>query len=223
MKRLYLLIILCLISNILSGCATNTSNLHVDTRIDYVASSKPTTDAPTAYISDIQDGRKFVDRTGYPGNPTPAISSAEERARSVGRKRNGFGKALGDFKLKDGQTVQGIVREILDDALIDSGFNVIHDSATVTKDTLCLNVTITKYWTWIDLGFWQSDFVTDIATDIKTNKIDNFNIEASESVGIQFGTDKNALKSINRTISKFRSAATTKFKELYKKTIHNDR
>ena len=218
MRKLLLFLIWAMSAFMLSGCATKTSNFHIDFHIDtrhaYTAPPAPSADAPTAYVADIVDGRVFVDKTSHPGDPTPAMTSAEERARSIGRKRNGFGKALGDYKLKDGQTVQSIVRSVLEDALTESGFNVLHDAGAVTKDTFSLKGVIFKYWTWTDMGFWQLQLVTDIATNMKTENGDTFTIEATERLGCQFGTEKNALQSMNNSIGKFRSAAAAKFKEM---------
>ena len=89
-----------------------------------------------------------------------------------------------------------------------------HNQELIKKDTLFIKVSIVKYWTWVNVGIWQSDLVTDISTDIKTNNFDTFNIDATESVGIHLGTDSNALKSINNAIKKFRSEAINKFKKL---------
>jgi hypothetical protein len=41
------------------------------------------------------------------------VLGAEVKARAIGRKRNTYGKALGDMVLEGGQTVEGVVREYL--------------------------------------------------------------------------------------------------------------
>ncbi len=218
MRNIFLLIILSIFYVLLVGCgAASTSNLHINTRQSYVPQSKPVDNAPTAYINDIIDCRKFVDKTSYPGDPTPAISSAEERSRTVGRKRTGFGNAAGSYKLRDGQTVQTIIREILEDALTNSGFNVIHSKNLVTKDTLFLNVSIAKYWTWVDYRFWYNNLVTDIKTNIDINNSDTIIIDASEYHRSNLVIDSNTMESINNAIEKFRSAAIIKFRQLREK------
>ena len=99
------LALICMLS---FGCAGTTSKLDIDARNAYVPSPGYTHDAPTVYVQNITDGRLFTNGTGNPADPTPEIKSAAEREITIGRKRNGFGKAWGAIELKDGLTVKKI-------------------------------------------------------------------------------------------------------------------
>ena len=201
---------LALIFTLSFGCAGTTSKLDIDARNAYVPSLGYPHNAPTVYVQDINDVRIFTNGTGNPADPTPEITSAAEREITIGRKRNGFGKAWGAIELKDGLTVKKIIRAVIADSLAESGFNVIHEFVLAKKDTVIIDVNITKFWLWTDMGFWQGHLVTDIATMVKTQN-GEIQIAATERLGIQMGTDSNAMKSVHNAIGKFRIEAREKF------------
>jgi len=196
---------------LLSGCVTNVSKLNVDPHHGFTAPAAPSSGAQTAYLADVSDGRVFVDKTSHPYDPTPALASEEERAQRIGRKRDGYGKAWGGYCLEDGQTVQDVVRVILEDALAESGYNVLHDAKAVKRDTLRLDGVVTKFWMWIDNPFWPN-LITDMAVRLKPADGAPFDVQIQSRKFCPLLMDSFARKSINNGIIMFRSAAAEQFR-----------
>lgn len=213
MRRILHFFLLVLLVMASFGCAATTSKLDIDARHAIAGQPSVKADGPPVYIRNITDGRIFTDGTGHPGDPTPTIQSAAEKETTIGRKRNGFGKAWGSFRLSEGKTVKTIIRSIIEESLMEDGFNVLPDLALAPKDTIIIDVNITKFWLWTDFGFWQGHLVTDIATTVKTPN-GEIQIEATERLGVQMGTESNAMLSIHNALVKYRIAAKNDLKQL---------
>ena len=155
---------------VLGGCATSRSELKL-------ASPAPTqttahrANAPTAVIRTVKDDRIFEQAPGDPSTPSLGFegalqATAEAKSRAIGRKRNTFGKALGDVFLQDGQTVESVIRENLATVLVGAGYNVRNEPAG-EPPALLIDVRIGKFWAWVQPGFWAITVNTDIATDLQ--------------------------------------------------------
>ena len=100
------------VASLLAGCATSRSVLELPPAAPLAAASKPA-NGKSVLIDNVSDRRLFEVN---PGNPSePSLDDAEKidagiKLRAVGRKRNTFGKALGDLVLKDGQSVETVTR-----------------------------------------------------------------------------------------------------------------
>ena len=102
-KSCFLIVFIC----VFASCATNRGYLNVP--VDTGSLSAP--NGKQVYIRSITDNRQFQDKPlsadipslGFGGlnNATPEIKS-----RAIARKRNSYGKALGDILLEEGQTVE---------------------------------------------------------------------------------------------------------------------
>ena len=60
------------------------------------------------------------------------------------RKRDGFGKALGDILLKDNLTTEKLVRNIVAQSFVDARYNVVNEEPE-NKAIKC-NITANKLW-----------------------------------------------------------------------------
>lgn len=76
----------------------------------------------------------------------PAITQ-----RAVGRKRNGFGKGLGDVLLPDGKTVSQLVAKSIAEGYRKAGYQVV-DSVAPGSDTQAVKVHIVEFWSWFSPG-----------------------------------------------------------------------
>lgn len=85
----------------------------------------------------------------------------------MGRKRNFWGAALGDFALAGDQTVNSLVKVALEKAFESNGFKVINDQADIAKSTLVVDSQITKFWTWINPSFSHITLSANIETDVE--------------------------------------------------------
>ncbi|GAB2583135.1 hypothetical protein GCM10027066_25760 [Dyella jejuensis] len=121
-------------------------------------------------IGKITDDRVFEDAPDEPSTPSLGFGGVgkatdDVKARAVARKRNTYGKALGDVLLQPGQTVESVIRENLMAAFQQAGYQVksVGDAGPAP---LVVDVRITKFWAWFDPGFWAITLNDNIATDL---------------------------------------------------------
>jgi hypothetical protein len=154
---------------VLGGCATSRSELRLSTPT--AAPAAPLrADAPVAVIRTVRDERRFELAPDDPGVPSLGFEGAEKataevKLRAIGRKRNTFGKALGDVLLQEGQTVESLVRDTLASALRENGYNVQGDNAGVAP-RLQIDARIRRFWSWIQPGFWAITVKSEIALEV---------------------------------------------------------
>lgn len=151
---------------VMTGCATSRSEIRL--------SAAPAPDAAVlgseVVIRSIEDVRVFEEAPAHPGTPSlgwggAGAAPADVKARAIGRKRNTYGKALGDVLLEPGDSVIDVVRQHLSTALSSSGYRVV-DAAQASPSALQLDVRIDKFWAWFQPGFWQITLNGDIATQL---------------------------------------------------------
>lgn len=159
-------LLLMLLSLFLGGCATSRSVLDVNVPATTEASPR---NGKEVYINSVTDKRIFEVSPKTPS--IPSLDPSEESnpdvtLRAVGRKRNGYGKALGDILLKDGETVETLLAASMRKAFAESGYKILNDRSQATADTYIVDGSIEKFWTWINMGFWQLTVSTEIATTV---------------------------------------------------------
>lgn len=77
-------------------------------------------------ISDIN--RVFATNADSPDKTTydPSKGLDEEtKSKIIARKRNGFGKALGDIVLAKGLTSEKLIKNIVSQAFVESGYRIV--------------------------------------------------------------------------------------------------
>jgi hypothetical protein len=161
-------IALSLLCLALVGCATSRSELKL-TSPTPVAAAGATIGA--VFIRTVNDQRSFEQAPSDPSIPSlgfegTAQASADVKARAIGRKRNGFGKALGDVLLDDGQTVAAVVRENLAAAFTEAGYKVETDPLAASLP-LVIDVDVKEFWAWFQPGFWAITLNADIVADVR--------------------------------------------------------
>ena len=109
-------------------------------------------------IESVQDVRTFAVDPPSPDIPSlmdnAEIHNTAITSRAVGRKRGGFGAALGDVLLPEGQTVQMLVASAVTRALRESGYRVIERGSPGHEQALPIDVRIDQFWCWFNPGFW---------------------------------------------------------------------
>lgn len=134
-----------------SGCATNRGIVDVT-----VPSVVNPAGGKLVTITKVTDLRAFELRPSQANIPSlkdgqidnPAITS-----RAIARKRNGYGKAMGDILLPEGKTVEGLVHQSVARALREKGYAVA-DGASGGMQGIPVEVEINKFWSWFSPGFW---------------------------------------------------------------------
>jgi hypothetical protein len=159
-------------ASFLTGCATSRGLVS----LTVPASDK--IESPNGieiYIHSVVDKRIFEEAPKSPNIPSldPSEPQNDEiKLRAIARKRNTYGKGLGDILLKEGQTVESVIHDSLRQAFIEGGYTVVPDNANLSKSAQVLQVEINKFWSWMNPGFWAITLSTEIATDISVKKVD---------------------------------------------------
>ena len=206
LSKLTILIVL-LTTATLAGCATNRGivNLQLpETTITPVFNGK------TIYIESVIDKRIFEEHPKTQDIPSLGFGGAENSAkelklRAIGRKRNGFGKALGDILLEEGQTVETVISDTLKRSLMESGYKLVNNKENITENTIILNVSIQKFWAYMTPGAWAITLSSDISTNIELsqNGINTKNITVHSECKSMVATEGNWMKSIHQSLQKY--------------------
>lgn len=161
---------LLLASAILGGCATSRSEVKLAG--PDALQSAPVTKQRAVVIRSVRDERQFAENPSDPSMPSLGSGGAGAatdavKARAIARKRNGFGQALGDVLLEDGQTVTGVVRDNLASAFRQAGYRVAPDAASAGANPLLVDVRIKKFWAWFTPGMMAITLQANIDTDVQ--------------------------------------------------------
>jgi hypothetical protein len=161
---------LLLASALLGGCATSRSELKIAG--PEAAPAAAVTKQRAVVIRSIRDERQFAEKPADPSTPSlgsggSAQAADDVKARAIGRKRNGFGQALGDVLLENGQTVTGLVRDNLSAAFRQAGYRVAPDVASAGANPLLVDVRIKKFWAWFTPGMMTVTLASNIDTDLQ--------------------------------------------------------
>lgn len=155
---------------LMTGCATSRSEIKLQSPT-VVAPAASATSAPhVVVIGKITDERVFEEAPKDPSTPSLGFGGAgkasdDVKARAVGRKRNSYGKALGDVLLQPGQTVESVIRENLVAAFEQAGYQV-KGEADAGPSPLVVDVHIKQFWAWFTPGFWAITLDDNIVTDL---------------------------------------------------------
>lgn len=165
----WLIILMCMF---VVGCATNRSALTLKSSTVTSANAVAKT-GQTAVIRLVKDNRVFEQAPKDPSIPSLGFegatnATAELKAKAVGRKRNGFGKAMGDITLQNGKTVEGVIKERLTLALEQAGYDV-KQAGDVAQPNLVVDVNVKQFWAWFQPGFWAIALHTRIETDLSVD------------------------------------------------------
>jgi len=150
----------------LSGCATNRWVIDVPMPASGEVSKS---NGKEIYINSVTDSRVF--EVSPPEPNIPSLDPDEKQGdkikqRAIARKRNGFGKGLGDILLPEGKTVESLISATLRQAFIENGYTVLNKKEQITDNTYLVDARINKLWSWMNPGFWAITLSTEITTDI---------------------------------------------------------
>ena len=128
----------------LSGCATNRGVV----RLEQAAAQTPVqATGKTVFIDTVTDRREFQENPSSQDIPSlgfggSAAATADIKRRAIARKRNTFGRALGDILLEEGQTVETVIRDALKRSFAELGYTVLEykESKAVGSDLEELNI-----------------------------------------------------------------------------------
>ena len=154
---------------LLGACATSRSYVNIEVP---TSGTNVTGTTKVAVIESISDKRVFEENPSDPS--TPSLKKGEsfklneqERLHAIARKRNGYGKAIGDIQLSPPQSVATIVRQLVTDGLQHRGYQVLPEGTDAPPDALRVNVDINSFWAWLTPGFWVVSMESRLGTSLK--------------------------------------------------------
>lgn len=149
----------------LNGCVTGTRNI----ALEVPTSIATDTTKGSVYISAINDLRVFEQKPKSPRTPSVKgkldKTTIDERAKLIGRQRNGYGMAMGSVALEEGRTVQDETTALLTTALKNRGYK-LSDSA---DGAIAISADIEKFWAWFVPGFVSISFESEVAIKLNSN------------------------------------------------------
>lgn len=148
--QLWLVLLVAVVG--LSGCATSRSVIEPT-----MPKSENPTQGPSIKIVKVDDNRGFAIAPEAPDTPSLSDDDIQNRAttgRAIARKRNGYGKALGDVLLPEQQTVSGLTQAALEQAFREAGYRVFSPGQPGYDDAIPVSVSIRQFWAWMTPGFW---------------------------------------------------------------------
>ena len=142
-----------LVVSILAGCALGRETVDVSAP----QATNPTT-GKYVRIDAVEDKRTFTVKP--PSADMASLdpdqdSSDASKARAIGRKRNGYGKALGDVVLPEGKTVSGLVQSALATGFEEAGYVVVKQGDPNFAAAAPVSAQIVDFWAWFQPGFWS--------------------------------------------------------------------
>jgi hypothetical protein len=203
---------LLLASAVLGGCATSRSEVKI--AAPAVTAPAAATKARAVVIRSVRDERMFMEKPADPSTPSLGLegggtSPDAVKARAIGRKRNGYGQALGDVLLQDGQTVSGLVRDHLGAAFRQAGYRVAPDVASAGADPLLVDVRIRKFWAWLKPGFWAITAHANVETELQVaGGGTTTTISARMDESRQVVTDATWVELVDKALSAYRVEAS---------------
>jgi len=156
---------LAAVAMITTGCAVGRSEVQMDAPA--AAAQAAPSKGKVVVIRSVKDERRFEESPSSPSMPSldggASKASADEKARAIGRKRNGYGMALGDVLLQPGRTVENVMKDSLAAALRDAGYDV-RDSGGA--GAIFVDAHIKKFWSWVTPGFAQVTIEGTVETEL---------------------------------------------------------
>ncbi len=148
-----------------SGCATNRGI--VDVRIPESPNPASGTAVTILRVTDKRVFEKAPRVASVPSLRGGEIGDQAITSRAIARKRNGYGKALGDILLPEGRTVEDLVRESLAKSFRDAGYRVIDAASGSTDKAVPIEADIEQFWSWVTPGFWAVSMELEAKVSIK--------------------------------------------------------
>ena len=169
-----------------------------------------------AVINIIEDKRVFENKPKQANIPSlkGGLEKAtdSDKSKAIARKRNGYGKAMGDIMLRD-VTVDSVIQKRVESALTKSGYKVVPMSQELNPD-LILNIKIDKFWSWMQPGFSYVTLNTEIETEIQNvndpkNSIHTYN-KLSKPTALASGSKW--IKTINEALDEYENKLVDQLK-----------
>lgn len=137
---------------VVRGCALGRGTVSIP-----VESGDGPAAGPAVAFAQVVDARRFERSPSEPS--TPSLMDADEitnpavTSRAIARKRGGFGAAMGDIVLPEGETVAQLVESAIARGFRRAGYRVVGNAVTSEPAPIPVTVEIDQFWAWFTPGF----------------------------------------------------------------------
>ncbi len=138
-----------------SGCASSRSVVSLDQPLNVTANPEQGTAVKIVKVIDARIFEAAPKNPDTPSLPGEDVNNISLKARAIGRKRNGYGMALGDVLLPEGQTVSGVMKDTLANGFREANYRVLNPEDIGYAAAVPVEARITQFWSWLQWGFWQ--------------------------------------------------------------------
>ncbi|MGN1281520.1 MAG: hypothetical protein ACI4UM_06410 [Succinivibrio sp.] len=152
-------------------CSCSSKDAVVDLKSP-VRVETPSAHGASVYIADVTDNRVFTGASNKFNTPSGAVLSKDYTSRAYARMKTALGQLGGGILLPKGKTVESVVRNTIEQAFADCGYNVVRDPALADENATVVAVSIRKFWAWCGEEKVNIVINADIALDIYTQTQD---------------------------------------------------
>jgi len=196
-------ILLTVVALMLAGCVSS-RGFKIDVPQGTIA--KP--NGMQVFIRQITDNRDFQLRPSSPNIPSFGskrdIGNASIKCRTVGRQRNGYGKAMRNVFLDENQKIETVIYDALKNSLNALGYEVVDSRALAKNDAIIMDVSIDRFWSWINIGAWTLRMDAEIKTTLTLGSTGKQLMVIAESQNhCQTGSSANWRKTIRISIENY--------------------
>lgn len=146
-----------------SGCSTSNESLDLSNPVRVVDQES---NGPSVCVSDVTDSRVFIGDGSKVDTPSGSVLSEEYTSRAYARLKTAVGEPAGGLLLPKDKTVASLVKETIEKALADSGYNVIENAAAEDHNVINVAISVKKFWAWPELGNINTSIKSAIELDV---------------------------------------------------------
>lgn len=139
----------------LAGCAMSRSEVDLAGGSTPLPVTAQPAQGTAVKIVSVDDQRVFKVDPKTPHEPSlkdDDIANKDVTSRAIGRKRNGWGEALGDVLLPKGDSVSARVGAALADGFRQAGYRVLTSGDAGYDQAVPVTAIIKQYWSWEEIG-----------------------------------------------------------------------
>ena len=106
--------------------------------------------------------------------------------------------------MQEGETVESIIKGSLARSFTELGYKVINEKSQITKDTIIIEASINKFWSWMNIGFWTLGLTSEIDVKIMLEKHNEVRkISAVYEERFMTARGSNWIKIMNKNLDNF--------------------
>jgi hypothetical protein len=139
----------------------------LDVRVEVPDNSASGQAVKIVRVTDQRQFEKAPKVASIPSLKGGEINNEAITLRAIARKRNSFGKAMGDILLPEGRTVEDLVKEALTKSFRQAGYRVLDHTAPNADTATPVEADIEQFWSWFTPGFWAVSLEFEANVNVK--------------------------------------------------------